>query len=101
MLLPMLMRARRAAKRVTMRMEMTGMVLRLSICFFCEFTFYAEKGQRRRTMLKAREKGKPRSRAKDHVMRDAAARQPIALQNSSSTIIETMTVAPAFEPTAC
>lgn len=51
-------------------------------------------------MLKAREKGRPRSRAKDQVMRDAAARQPIALQNSRSTMMDTMTVAPAFEPTA-
>lgn len=31
-LLPMLMRARRAAKTVTTRMDTTGMVLRLSIC---------------------------------------------------------------------
>lgn len=51
-------------------------------------------------MLSAREKGRPRSRANDHVMRDAAARHPIALQNSSSTMMETMTVTPALDPTA-
>ena len=52
------------------------------------------------TMLRARENGKPRSRAKDHVMRDAAARQPIALQNSSKTMMLTIMVAPTFDPTA-
>jgi hypothetical protein len=52
------------------------------------------------TMLRARENGKPRSRANDQVMRDAAARQPIALQNSSKTIMLTMMVAPTFDPTA-
>lgn len=34
-------------------------------------------------------------------MRDAAAKQPIALQNSSRMIMLTMTVAPASDPTAC
>lgn len=51
-------------------------------------------------MLRAREKGKPRSRAKDHVIRDAAAKQPIALQNSRTMIMLTMIVAPAVDPTA-
>jgi len=51
-------------------------------------------------MLRAREKGSPRSRAKDHVMRDAAAKQPIALQNSRRTMMETIIVAPKSEPTA-
>jgi len=101
-LLPMLMRARRAAKTVTTRMEMTGMVLRLSICgVLVEGSQVVCRSKGVLTMLRAREKGSPRSRANDHVMRDAAARHPIALQNSSRTIIATMTVAPASEPTAC
>jgi hypothetical protein len=52
-------------------------------------------------MLRALEKGKPLSRAKDQVMRDAAARQPIALQNSRAMMMLTMMVVPALEPTDC
>jgi hypothetical protein len=52
------------------------------------------------TMLRAREKGRPLSRANDHVMREAAARQPMALQNSRAMMIHTMMVAPVLEPTA-
>lgn len=52
------------------------------------------------TMLRAREKGKPLSRANDQVMREAAARQPMALQNSRTMMMHTMMVAPVSEPTA-
>ena len=52
------------------------------------------------TMLRAREKGKPLSRANDQVIREAAARQPIALQNSRTMMMHTMMVAPVSEPTA-
>ena len=51
-------------------------------------------------MLRAREKGSPRSRANDQVIREAAAKQPIALQNSRRTMMLTIMVAPASEPTA-
>jgi hypothetical protein len=51
-------------------------------------------------MLKARENGSPWSRAKDQVMRDAAAKQPMALQNSRKMMMLTMIVAPTFDPTA-
>ena len=51
-------------------------------------------------MLMYRANGRPRSRANDHVMREAAARQPIALQNSSTITMLVIMVAPAFEPTA-
>jgi hypothetical protein len=51
-------------------------------------------------MLKAREKGSPRSRANDHVIREAAARQPMALQNSSAMMMLVMIVAPAMDPVA-
>jgi hypothetical protein len=52
------------------------------------------------TMLKAREKGRPWSRANDQVIRDAAAKQPIALQNSKKMMMAIMIVAPALDPTA-
>jgi hypothetical protein len=51
-------------------------------------------------MLRAREKGRPWSRAKDQVIREAAAKQPIALQNSRKMMILIIMVAPASEPTA-
>jgi hypothetical protein len=54
----------------------------------------------RLTKLRRGEKGRPRSRANDHVIREAAARHPIALQNSSKIMMLTMMVAPADDPTA-
>lgn len=51
------------------------------------------------TMLRYRENGSPRSRANDHVIRDAAAKQPSALQNSSVMIMLVMIVAPTLDPT--
>ena len=51
-------------------------------------------------MLSARENGSPLSLANDHVMRDAAAKHPIALQNSSTIIIPVMIDAPAVDPVA-
>ena len=53
------------------------------------------------TMLSARAKGSPRSLAKDHVIREAAARHPIALQNSSAMMMLVMMEAPTVEPVAC
>jgi len=50
-------------------------------------------------MLMYRENGRPRSRAKDQVIREAAAKQPSALQNSRTMIMLVITVAPSFEPT--
>lgn len=51
-------------------------------------------------MLRARANGKPRSLANDQVMREAAARQPIALQNSREMMMTVMMVAPTTEPVA-
>lgn len=97
-LLPMLIKERRAANTVTTRMATTGMVVRLSIYIACQRQeLFMEATYL--TMLSAREKGRPLSRAKDQVIRDAAARQPIALQNSRAIMMQTMMVAPASEPT--
>lgn len=100
-LLPMLINASRPEKVVTTRIATTGIVVRLSICYVrCEHSA-VKSGGRELTMLRARANGSPRSRAKDHVIRDAAARQPIALQNSSTIMMLVIIVAPSVDPVAC
>ena len=51
------------------------------------------------TLLMNRWNGRPRSRAKDHIMRDAVARNPMTAHQARATTIETITVAPALELT--
>ena len=51
------------------------------------------------TLLMKRWKGRPRSRAKDQIMRDAVARKPITAHQVSATTMDTMTVAPALDLT--
>jgi len=95
----MLINASNAEQTVTTMIATTGIVVRLSIysgLVSPTLTFR----ETLLTTLRAREKGSPRSRAKDQVMRDAAAKQPIALQNSRKMMMLTMIVAPAFDPTA-
>lgn len=52
------------------------------------------------TTLRVRQNGSPRSLAKDQVIRDAAAKQPIALQNSKVMIMTVMMIAPTVDPVA-
>ena len=52
------------------------------------------------TLLSIADPGKPRSLARDHIMREAAARPAAALQSSRTSTIEAIAVAPLLEPTA-
>lgn len=47
-----------------------------------------------------RDPGRPLSRAKAHVMRDAVAIRPIVAQNINARITQTMAVAPPADPVA-
>ena len=51
------------------------------------------------TLLIRAWKGRPRSRAKDQIMRDAVARNPMTAHQVSATTIETITVVPALDLT--
>ena len=76
---PMLMMDKRHAMRVVTAMAQTGTEVRGS------------------TRWRRRQPGRPRSRAKDHDMRDAEARRPTAEQRPRTVMIDAMVAAPAVE----
>ena len=86
---------------VTRAMAIIGIEVRGSTWDQCQQGLIARSGNRMfsRTLLMNRWNGSPRSRAKDHIMRDAVARNPMTEAQPRATTIEAITVAPALDLT--
>ena len=84
---------------VTRAMAIMGIEARGSTWLLVLAVFACAADRFNYTLLISLWKGRPRSRAKDQIMRDAVARNPMTAHQASATTMEAITVAPAFDLT--